>query len=305
LVFIIVSVKTDGGFSAIFSVGNANGKFQFTNWTWDYTIASAWVVLIGNFLSNIAPYISDQSIVQRYMTTPDLKQARQSLWFTFWFLMPNTLMFFLMGTALYVFYKASPHLLSPTMKTDAILPWFVMQEMPAGASGLVIAGIFAAAMSSLDSAMHSSSTAIVTDFYCRFKPDSSEKFNLSLARWLTGILGAVAVAFALIMAAAEVPSILDLFMKLLGLLGGGLAGVFLLGMLTRRANGIGALVGIVASSILVLLAQKYTRMHFFLYGAVGLISSVFIGYLASIPFWTKTQNLRGLTVFTSEIEKSE
>ncbi len=172
--------------------------------------------------------------------------------------------------------------------------------MPAGICGLVIAGIFAAAMSSLDSAMHSSSTAIVTDFYRRFRPNSSEELNLKIARWITALLGIFAIVAAVFMAVAKVPSLWDLFMKLLGFLGGGITGIFLLGILTHRTNGIGALAGALVSSVLVLAAQNYTEMHFFLYGAVGVISAMVVGYLVSMIIPEKPKNLKGLTIYTME-----
>jgi len=294
----IVAADLDGGFMEIIRIGQADNKFTMINWTWDYSVAALWVVIIGNFLSNLPVYISDQSVVQRYLTTPTLKGAQRSLWLNFWIIIPNAVLFFLMGTALYAFYKTNPALLDPAIKTDSILPFFVLQKMPAGVSGLVVAGIFAASMSSLDSAMHSMSTAIVTDFYRRFKTDKTEKHYLSVARWLTGILGVVGTTTAMYMAVANIMSLWDLFMTLLGLISGGLGGVFLLGIFTRRTNGTGAFIGALASSVLVFLCQTYTPMHFFLYGAVGLVSAMVIGYLVSFMIPGKDKDLEGLTMFT-------
>ena len=103
-------------------------------------------------------------MVQRYLTTSTEQQAQKAVWTNVFLSIPATILFALMGIALFVFYKVNPDLLGPLDKNDQILPWFVAHEMPAGLAGLVIAGVFAAAMSSLDSSMHSICTAISNDF---------------------------------------------------------------------------------------------------------------------------------------------
>lgn len=291
--------NTEGGLAAVLSVARADAKFTLVDLSWDWTMPALWVVLIGNMLSNLPPYITDQAVVQRYLTTPDIKQARRALWFNAWFMAPNGLLFFMMGTSLYVFYKMRPELLNPTIPTDAIIPWFVVQNLPAGICGLVIAGIFASSMSSLDSSMHAVATTIVTDFYRRFKPGDSETFYLRLARILTTIIGLFGTTTALIMAASNIISLWEAYMKLLGLISGGIAGIFLLGILTRRSNGAGAFIGAIASALLVFAVQTYTSVHFFLYGAIGIVSAMIIGYLASLVLPAPPKNIEGLTVYTA------
>lgn len=298
MILFTVGANLEGGFASVISTGLADSKFRIVNCTWDYTVTALWVVFFGNFLSNLAPYITDQAVIQRYLTTADIKQAGRSLWFNFWALIPISLLFFTIGTALYAFYKSRPELLSPVIKTDAILPWFVVQKMPIGVCGLVVAGIFAASMSSLDSSIHAVSTAIVTDFYRRFNSGASETFYLKLARRLTAIIGVTGTAAASIMAVYNIASLWDLFMTILGLVSGGLAGIFLLGILTRRANGPGVFVGAVISAVLVFAVQTYTRMHFFLFGAVGVVSAMTVGYIASLVIPARPQNLDGLTIYT-------
>ena len=186
-----------------------------------------------------------------------------------------------LGTALYAYYKTAPENLNPGLSTDAILPWFLARELPVGLTGLVLAAVFAAAMSSLDSSMNSMATVLVTDFYYRFRPASSDGRRLLLARILTVALGAFGTTCALLMASFPIASLWDLFIAGLGLLGSGLAGVFLLGVFTQRTNSIGALAGFAASAIVLVLVQRHTAAHFFLYAPLGIFSCTLTGYAVS------------------------
>jgi len=293
----IIVFRVDGGFLGIIDLGQQAHKFKTVNLTWDYTVAAVWVVVIGNFLSNLVPYSADQTVIQRYLTTPTEKQAANAIWTNAALTIPAAFIFFFLGTALYAFYKTQPASLNPTLDTDAILPWFVVQELPVGVAGIVLAAVFAAAMSSLDSSMNSMATVFVTDFYHRFRPNSPDRTRLLLARIITVALGIVGTAGALLMATYPIKSLWDLFLALLGLLGGGLGGVFALGIFTRRANAFGAIVGIISSTAILYYVQRHTDVHFLLYGAIGILSCVMIGYLASLPF-PSPQSSDRLTIHT-------
>jgi len=297
LSLVIIASKTENGFAGIISTATANDKFHIANRTWDWTTTALWVVVIGRFFEQFVPYTADQTVVQRYLTTCDEKQAAKSIWTNAILTVPASIIFFGLGTALFVFYKANPGSLEPSLKTDAIFPFFIVQQLPIGISGLLIAGVFAAAMSSLDSSMNSAATAIVTDFYRRFRPDSSDGTRLKLARWLTVILGVTATIVGLLMASYEIKSLWDLFTKILGLFGGSLAGLFALGIFTRRAHGWGALVGAMASAV-VLFAVQFTSIHFFLYAGIGIAVCFVVGYIASLLIPAKPKDTQGLTIHT-------
>src|SRR5690606_31660198 len=130
---------------------------------------------------------------------------------------PASILFFGAGTALYVFYKTHPQQLSPSLGTDAVFPWFIAHSLPTGVIGLVIAGVFAAAMSSLDSSINSMSTVITTDFSRRLKPCASDRTCLRLARTLTVVLGVAGTATALLMAGYNIKSLWDVFLLIVGL----------------------------------------------------------------------------------------
>lgn len=149
--------------------------------------------------------------------------------------LPSALIFFSMGTALYLFYKLHPAELSPAVQnTDSIFPFFIVTQLPTGVSGLLIAAVFAAAMSSLDSSMNSVATVVTTDFYRNWFPkDTTGKNTLGFARLITVIVGAFGTGFALVMARLGLPSLWDQFNMIIGLFAGGLGGIFLIGKIGR------------------------------------------------------------------------
>ena len=282
-----IALRVNGGIFGIIDTGMQAGKFDLLNPSWGYTTASVWVIFAGTLFSNLVPYSADQAVIQRYLTTPTEKQAARAIWTNAALTMPSAFIFFFLGTALYVFYGVHGNRPDPNLGTDATLPWFIVHELPAGVAGIVVAAIFAAAMSSLDSSMNSMATVLVTDFYGRIKPDSSDRARLLLARVFTVLLGALGTGCAVFIAGAEIKSLWDLFLALLGMLGGGLAGVFVLGIFTRRANGAGALLGIICSTAALYLVKQHTQAHFLLYGAIGVITCVAVGYIAALAMGSK------------------
>jgi len=113
LSLVIIALKTENGFAGIISTASANGKFHIANLTWDWTTTALWVVIVGNLLNQLIPYTADQTVVQRYLTTSDEKQAAKSIWTNAILTIPASLIFFGLGTALFVFYKANPGSLEP------------------------------------------------------------------------------------------------------------------------------------------------------------------------------------------------
>ena len=249
---VIIVQNIDGGVATVVSMGAASGKFHVANLTWDFTTAALWVVIIGRGMEQFISYGSDQTVVQRYLVTPDMKAAQRAMWTKGALTLVTSFLFFGLGTALWAFYKTHPQLLNVTGRTDDIFPWFVVQQLPLGASGLVIAGLLAAAMSSLDSSMNSMATAITTDFYRRFRTDVSDQHCLTLARWLTALLGLLGTALAMYFAFLQTMSMWDHYIKIIGLFGGGLAGLFVAGIFTRRINGPGVVVGMLSSALVLL-----------------------------------------------------
>jgi solute:Na+ symporter, SSS family len=279
----LIVLNLDGGFSSFISMGKEAGKFEIPPIEWSWATDSFMVLILGAIFSNaLVPYTSDQAVVQRYLTTSSEKEAQKAVWTNALLAIPATLIFALMGIALFVFYKSNPELLGPLQKNDQILPWFVAHQMPAGLAGLVIAGVFAAAMSSLDSSMHSICTAVSNDFVLRFKSNWSEKDQLSFARKLVAGLGILGTVFAIILSTMEVGHIFDLLIGLLGLIGSPLAGLFLLGLFVNRARSMHAWLGVSSSVIALAYAKYFTNLNGLLYGLVGIGVCVGVGFLSSL-----------------------
>ena len=304
---VIVVSKVDGGTGTIVDMAVADGKLNWCTWSWDYAAPVFWVIVLGSLFQNMVSFTADQAVVQRYLTTRDEKTAANAIWTNAAITIPFGLIWFMLGTALYVFYKTYPEMLVPTLKTDQTFPLFIAQQLPAGVLGLVIAGLFAASMSTLDSSLNSISTVIVTDFYRRFRPGVGDHRCLNLARRLTVILGLTATGLALWLAFNQdaIRSLWDMYMVVIGLAMGSLTGLFALGIFTRSTHAVGALVGAASGAIVLFLVQQYTPMHFFLYAGVGITTCFIVGYLAGLVLPGRRKNLDGLTVYTQNPCKSK
>ena len=287
LSLVYISLHIDGGLFGIINIGLEQEKFNILNTAFDFKQPFLWTVLVASIFTNITTYGTDQTIVQRYLTVKDQRAAANSVWTNALLSVPASIMFFLIGTALFVFYRQFPAQMSLSIKeADAVFPWYIMTQLPKGISGLLISGVFAAAMSSLSSSINSAATAYINDFHQRF--GWGDKTNaLQAARWASVIVGIVGILFAIFMATWDIKSLWDEFNKILGLVLGGLGGVFLLGVLTRRANGIGALCGIIVSAVVQYFIAQYQPVHLLLYTATGVISCFASGWFSSLFFSQK------------------
>ena len=160
---------TEGGLSGFLSAGVDAGKFHLFDFALDWTRPCFWVLLVGGVVANLASYTSDQCVVQRYMTTPNEKGAARSILFNGVLSFVNSFVFFLMGVALWTFYRSHAAALPVGTKPDAVLPVFIAHELPVGLSGLVLAAVAAATMSTLSANLNFAASAVTTDFYCRLK----------------------------------------------------------------------------------------------------------------------------------------
>ena len=301
LSLVLIIAGLDGGFGEFVSMASASDKFHLINFDFDaasFTTTALWVVVLGAIGQNLVPYTSDQAVIQRYVSTSDRKRAAKAIWLNGIMAVPAGVLFFAMGTALFVFYKAHPEKLDPTFQTDAIFPLFIARQLPAPIAGLVIAGIFAAAQSTISTSMNSTATAIVTDFVRRFDLLSSERAYLNCARVLTFMLGLLGTILALLFASGDVKSLWDQFITVLGLFGGSMAGLFLLGIFTTKTTPAGAAVGAVVGAATVYAIKTCTQVHLLLYASAGIAGCVVAGYLASLVLGANNRSLEGLTIYT-------
>lgn len=279
LIFISIEI---GDVGYIFKTAYNDGKMRMLDLRFSFTEVVTWSLFLGTFAANLAPYTTDQAVVQRYMTTSSEKEARKSIWLNGIIAIPSGLLIFTMGAFLYVYFKEHPEFLTVGMKNDGIFPLFITDHLPPGIAGLVIAGIFSASMSSLDSSMHSVSTVITVDFYKRFYKSYTEVSGLKLAKWITVIVGVLGTIVACVMATFPVQSLFFLFQEIIGLFGSALAGVFILGIFIKKSNWKGTLIGALLS-ILVLAFVKYsTPINFYIYPLIAIPVCVISGYLFSL-----------------------
>ncbi|MDO5552252.1 MAG: sodium:solute symporter [Planctomycetia bacterium] len=279
--------QTPDGVSGLIATGIADNKFHMVDSSFNFVNPTIWVILLSSVFTYLTTYSADQTMVQRYFVTKDEKDAVRGVWTNAIIAIPTTLIFFLMGTALYVFYKYNPdRLVGVPADNDAIFPWFIVKELPDGISGLLIVGIFAASMSSLSSSMNSISSAWTVDFHERLFHGRKET-KLKLAKAVTLLSGTAGIALALLMATWNVNSLWDEYNRLIGLAISSLGGLFFLGVMTKRANAHGALIGVAVSIVVQWYIGKNELVHLLLYSTTGFVSCVVAGYLASFLFAKK------------------
>lgn len=294
---IVVSADLQGGLPAVISTAHEEGKFKVLLFDWDFVRPTIWVfVCLG--LGSIFVQASEQPMMQRAFSTPDEKTARKCVILGALASLPAQTMLFFVGSALFVFYRQNPGSLDPVLPTDSLLPYFVGNELPAGVVGLIMAAIFAAAMSTVSSSINAISAITVRDFLLPVRPDSPERTRMRVAFAATLISGGLAIGIALLMASMDIKSLWETFVQLFALVGGGFPGIFALGMMTRRANSPGVWIGLLASIGVTAAVKAYSDLNVFLYISIAVGSCIGVGYVASLFFPPPDRNLDGLTVHT-------
>jgi SSS family solute:Na+ symporter len=275
-------VHVPGGVSQIAHVAAETGKFAVFDWTdlGKLTILSA---MIGWFFVFLNDYGTDQVTVQRLLAVRTDKGVVKAITFNAVNdLVINGLLIFI-GIGMFAYFKAFPNRLDPDIGTDGILPFYIMHILPQGVSGLLVTAIFAAAMSSVDSGINSLSTVIVNDWVKPLRrQDQVHTHDVALARWLTVILGILATLAA--MYASTIGNIVQMWMNVMGLFAAPVLGIFVLGILTRRARFRGWLVGAGCAIALTALLQRryadwlmpmwYFPISFFITATIGYIVSL-------------------------------
>lgn len=243
----VVSLRVEGGFFAVIAEGAAAGKFRLFDFSDGLYRDAFWVLAFSGLVNYFYFLCGNQNQIQRYQCTSDDKGALRATIIGSLLSVPTWALFMLVGTCLFVYYQqyADPAVLDfmAAGKGDQAFPHFIATGLPTGLSGLLLAGLFGAAMSSLDSSMNAASTLAVTDLYRRFlRPDAPEKRALNLARLLTLVWGLIGVALALAM--IQVGTFLDFYFKIVSLVIGAIAGIVFLALVSPRAHGRGVMVGI-------------------------------------------------------------
>ena len=288
---IYLAVNTEGGVMGCIDIALANDKLRLFDWSNSWSQACWWVIIIGGLANNLISYTSDQTVIQRYLTTPDEKSAGRGILVNGVMSVFVSVAFYMIGTGLYTFYKTHPVELDVTMgQSDAIFPFFMMSQMPAGIAGALIAAIFAATMSTISSNINSVATAFSIDFWKRFRRTTDSQLVV-VARWASVVSGMIGLALALLMATWDIQSFLDFFNEALGLLTSGLGGLFFIAVFMKRVKGYAALTGFVVGEAVVFWMSECTDANFFLFGATGMVVSIVVAWLLSIGTYFKKSQL--------------
>ena len=265
-----------------FSIAMEDGKFSLGSFGSSLSESTFWVCLIYGVFTNLQNYGIDQSYVQRYHTAKNEKEAKFSALFGGYLFIPVSAVFFMIGTGLYAFYKVHPGILPDGVGADYVFPFFIVNELPVGLTGLLIASIFAAGMSTIATSVTSSSTIILTDYYQRFRKHAGNRERmlvLKLSSVGVGVAG-ILVAFAFM----SVQSALDAWWALASIFSGGMLGLFLLGYISRKARNFDAVLGVVCGVIPVCWIVISPFVHANLAIVFGTLLIFLVGFLSANLF---------------------
>lgn len=299
-IIICAMALTPGGFSTAIVDAAQQGKFfSSENLSMDNIAASLPIIFVGNILNSLHQYTSSQDVVQRYQTTPSVEKTKQSLLVNGFLALFTIPLFYGMGTALFNYYEACGGL-PDGVNTSAVVPYFILTVLPAGVAGLLIGAILAAAQSTISSSLNSIAACLVTDVRNRFFPGEA---TVRFSRGIIAVAGLFSVSAAIYLLITNQSDLWDLFLALTGLFGVPLAGVFALGIFTRRANAEDVLIGLVIGALAAWWVGGLDVGPFFV-SIAGFFVAVIVGYLASLPFAGrhKGRDITGLTAFGRELE---
>ncbi len=310
-----------GGGPRLFEIAAENNKFSLGSFSMQpSTLLSEsptfWMVLIYGVFINLTNFGIDQSFVQRYVTAKTDRDAKFSVWLACLLFPVVSALFFFIGTGLYSYAKEDPEFLQQVQASvranlpedmpaeevaekisiekigDKVLPQFIISRLPTGVAGLLIAAIFAAAMSSMDTSLNSGATLVLCDIHKRYiHPDAGERESMRVLYGATLFFGVAGTLTALAM--TKVESALDMWWILQGAFTGGMLGLFLLGLISRKAQNPQAMLAVSIGVLIVLwmslkadwlpasLAPMANPLHPLMTNVVGASSIVLIGVLAA------------------------
>lgn len=278
LVLMLVTRGVDGGMASVIQIASENGRLDFFNFSLNLTEPyTFWAGLFGGTVFTISQFGVDQAEVQRYLTTTNVRQSNIAMISSMIAAAIVGLSIFLIGAALFAFYHAHPERLGPGVGPNAIFPKFIIEELPSGIRGLLVAAILAAAMSTISSVLNSMATVSLSDIWPRV---SRRTPGVRAARWVTVFFGVVTTAMASF--GGRFGNILEASLLVGNLFGGSLVGTFLMGMLVRRVTARGALYGMLAGFGSALYFWLGTGIASLWYGVFSLVVVFAVGILCSL-----------------------
>lgn len=331
LILATIVWKLPGGVGELFSTAWAHNKFSFSElgedggltpipWGFSLSHKTVAMILIVGLFQWLGEFSTNQEVVQKYCASRSAHDARKAMWLCCLFCVPTWGYFMLVGTGLYVFYQAFPDVAASEMlhgvrKTEQILPYFITTQLPTGLSGVVVAAVLAAAMSSMSSAMNSISAVAITDVYRRWiARDRDERHYVLVAKSVTLVASVIMLGGAYWLFLSESKTLQDLSTEITSIIAGGLLGLYLLGFFTTqgdgRAVGVGILFAVIFSAYVSLAGLGWLpagmietlNAHFDSYytGIVGNIVMFITGYGLGRVLPRREHDLRNRTVWTQD-----
>ncbi|MBN1414485.1 MAG: sodium:solute symporter [Bacteroidales bacterium] len=242
----IIIFSTPGGIAAIWQVAGENDKLWFGPYNLDFVNLTLIVMILNGIFYAIQKYGTDQTIVQRYLTAKSNSQAVKASLIGVFSTVPVWALFMFLGTALFAYYTLSGDVLPDGIRADAVFPVFIMTRLPVGVIGLVLSALLAAAISSLDSDLNCLAAIFLKDYYMRFRPGSSESKQVIISKVVVVLAGLTAILIATYYTRIGSEGVLGIIFMLYSVFSGGIAGMFLLGIFSTRANKQGVYIGIAA-----------------------------------------------------------
>ena len=289
----LLILDTPGGLGALVETAQSAEKFSLGSFAFDFTTSTFWVVLIYGLFINFTNFGIDQSYIQRYHAAVSDRAASRSVWLAAGLYLPVSAVFLLIGTGLFVVLEGQPE--AAGLAADQAFPHYISTRLPAGAAGLLIAALFAAAMSSIDTSLNSSATVFLSDLYRTYLrpepgPAGAEAEDLQVLRRATVGVGVLGTGAALLL--IGVGSLLDAWWTWSGVFAGGLLGLFALDRLAARAGRAAAQLA-VAVGVMVILWMTFSPrlegglemlrnpLHSYMITVVGTLTIFGVGLLLS------------------------
>ncbi|MEY2949546.1 MAG: hypothetical protein RLZZ248_747 [Bacteroidota bacterium] len=285
-----------GGMSEIISIGIEQEKFSLGSFTTDLTRPTFWVVLIYGIFINLQNFGIDQNYIQRYMVLPSDTEAKKAAFFGGLLYLPVSAIFLFIGTALYVYYQSTTHLLPDGLPADQVFPYFIANTLPVGLSGLLVAAIFAAGMSTISTSFNSMATVFYIDFYQKKVKNIQESEAIKVLYRISIVIGGLGILIALFM--INVKGVLDTWWKFASIFSGGMLGLFILGISTIKE---GKSIPIIATTLGLLTLLWATLSNSFPLYSLGITLHPYLAIVLS----TITIVLSGLALFQFQQKKSQ
>ena len=269
-----------GGWPAIAHQASAAGKFQWLSFSWDLSVPfTFWAGLVGGTFLTLASHGTDQLLVQRLLACRNVRDSQKALVLSGIVVLGQFALFLLIGLMLFAYYQVRP--MPAIASNDEIFPAFIVSSLPHGIAGLVIAAIFAAAMSNLSGSLNSLASTSIVDFYAPLTGRALDDPRLlPISRWLTAAWGIALIGIALV--ARGWGSVFTTGLTIASLVYGPMLGTFLLGLLTRRANQTGALTGAGVSLAAMVVIRTMTPLAWTWYVVTGAGIAFATGFVVSV-----------------------